>query len=93
MAVVMGSTHHSKATGASGKEKVQPATLFSSATLVKQPNHSKTASTELAARGWGGGLCIPGCFGTSFFLGGGCGMTTLPSRVHSVPPSNHQEPH
>lgn len=69
MAVVMGSTHHSKATGASGKEKVQPATLFSSATLVKQPNHSKTASTELAARGWGGGgfvflvVLAPGFFG------------------------------
>lgn len=71
MAVVMGSTHHSKATGASGKEKVQPATLFSSATLVKQPNHSKTASTELAARGWGGGALYSWLFWHRFFLGGG----------------------
>lgn len=70
MAVVMGSTHHSKATGASGKEKVQPATLFSSATLVKQPNHSKTASTELAARGWGGAL-YSWLFWHQVFLGGG----------------------
>lgn len=73
MAVVMGSTHHSKATGASGKEKVQPATLFSSATLVKQPNHSKTASTELAARGWGGGFVFLAVLAPVFFLGGAVG--------------------
>lgn len=73
---MMGSTHHSKATGASGKEKVQPATLFSH---IRQNNSTiegePALSRLLGVGGWGcfvfSDVWAPGFWGD-------CGVTTLP---------------
>jgi hypothetical protein len=71
MAVVMGSTHHSKATGASGKEKVQPDTLFSHIRQTTQPFRESQHPRWLLLGGGGGGgrdfvfldVLAPGLFG------------------------------